>query len=98
MRRHVRDAGQIIAGPSQAQWIADLELGLAERWSDAILHASRRRAQADELSALPDPIGARERDAEARRMGKRAIGRVGDVDDQRARTHASRARAARGRA
>src|SRR5438309_11208869 len=83
--RSLDDSRGEVADPSRAEGIADLDLGLAERRGDAVLHASRRGAQADEHSAIPHPLAPHEGDAEARRMRERTVRLLDDVDDDRAR-------------
>src|SRR5438128_8250639 len=80
------DSRDVIAERLRAERVPDLELRLAQWRRDTVLHAAHRRAKADELTTLPDPIAAREGEAEARRMSERAIRRIDHIDEDRARS------------
>src|SRR4051812_810678 len=84
MNRKLVDTWREIHGLLRAEWIADLQLGFAERRRHPILHTAGRHPQADQLSSLPHPLLAQKPQAEARRMRKRTVRGLDDTEDDRA--------------
>src|SRR5437899_7381620 len=69
----------------RSERVANLELGLTEWWRDPILETACDRAQAHELAPVPNPVDAREAEAEARGVGERAPGSIDHPDEHRPR-------------